>query len=49
MQHYVRSEIDVLKKEAFNVFKLVIYVRTDKWLNDEIIIITLISEHHLSI
>ena len=43
VQHCIKSEIDVLRKEAWNGFKLVIYIRISMWPNDEIIMIALIS------
>ena len=36
VQQCVKSEIDVLKKEAVNVFKVVIYIRIDKWPKDDL-------------
>ena len=38
VQHWVTSEIQVLRKEALHVFTLVIYVRIGKWPKDKIII-----------
>ena len=43
LQHCVKSDIDVRRKEALNVFKLVIYKRIGKWPKDEIIVIALFS------
>ena len=34
MQQNVKSEIDVLRKRALNVFTLVICIRIGKWPND---------------
>ena len=48
VQQCVKSENDLLRKRALNVFDLVIYIRLGKWLIDEIIMITFISEHNLS-
>ena len=42
MQQCVKSEIDVLRKEAVNVVKMVIYIGIGKWPKDDIIIIALI-------
>ena len=49
VQHCVESEIDVFRKEVFNDFKLVIYIRIGKWPNNEKRIrITVISKHYVS-
>ena len=42
MQQCVKSGIDVLRKKAVKVFKLVIYIRIGKWPTDEITMIALI-------
>ena len=42
MQHCVKAEIDVLRKEAANVFKMVIHIRIGEWPNADINIIALI-------
>ena len=42
MQQSVKSEIDVYRKEAANVVKMVIHIRIGKRPNDDMIIITLI-------
>ena len=49
MQHRVKSEISVLRKEALNIFKLAFHIRIGKWPNDEIIMIALISLHCLNV
>ena len=38
-----------MRKEAFNVIKLVLNKRIGKWPNDKIIMISFISKHYLSI
>ena len=43
VQQCVKSEIDILRKEALHVFKLVIYIRIGKGPSDEITMMTLIS------
>ena len=45
VQQCAKSEIDVLRKEASSVFKLVIYIRIGNWPNDDIVMIVLISLH----
>ena len=42
VQHCVKSEIDVLRKEALHVFKLVIFIRIGKWPKDDFTMMTLI-------
>ena len=49
VQHCIKSEIDVLRNEALNVFILVIYIAIGMWPKDRIITIALISWHFLSI
>ena len=49
MQQCVKSEIDVLRKEAVTVFKLVIYIRIGKKPYDEIIMTALIFKNNSSI
>ena len=42
VQQCVKFEIDVWRKEAANVLKIVIHIRICKWPNDDIIIVALI-------
>ena len=49
MQHRYKSEIDVFRKEAVNVYKMVIYIRIGKWSNNGIIMIAMISLHYIGI
>ena len=51
VQKCVKSEIDVLRKGASGVFKLVIYtcIRIGTWPNDGIIMIVFVSQHLSSI
>ena len=49
MQQCVKSEFDVLRKEAVNVFELVIYIRIGKKPNDEISMTALILLNNSSI
>ena len=49
MQHCVKSEIDVLRKEDLNVFRLVIYIRIGKWPKDEFVMTAFISQYSLDI
>ena len=49
MQQCAQSEIDVLRKEAVNVFEWVIYIRIGKRPKNEIIMLTLIPWHYISI
>ena len=41
MQHCVKSDIGVWRKEAVNVFKLIIYIRIGNLPKDHIIMIAL--------